>query len=394
MTKSRGPVSLHALLALVAAVGCSRGPLDSSLAVGSDGLGLIAYGFSDTPTSALKAAHCMNAACSEASVSVLDSDAQLLGNTSVAFGVDGLALIAYVGSRHVTTGGTILKIAHCADIPCTHATLSVVDDRYAHDPIFISLAVGGDGLGLMSYRDHGGGHLLVAHCSDIPCTTATVSILDPMAGSIGEYSSLAIGHDGRGLIAYHDRDRGLLKLAHCENATCTSATLSVIEGEYGRYADIAVGTDGLGLIGYADGVIGGDLKVAHCADVACTHADAVTTLDRQGPTGRVGQYASVTIGPDGLGLISYRGMLTNFLEGDLRVAHCQDVACRSAVVTSLDRSSTDTRYTSVAIGGDGLGLISFVTSAGPAETALETAHCQDVACTTATVTAVDAPPGP
>jgi hypothetical protein len=47
---------------------------------------------------------------------------------------------------------------------------------------------------------------------------------------------------------------------------------------------------------------------------------ALTTLD--GP-GNVGQDTAVTIGADGLGLISYHDA-TN---GNLKVAHCSDLSC-------------------------------------------------------------------
>ena len=47
---------------------------------------------------------------------------------------------------------------------------------------------------------------------------------------------------------------------------------------------------------------------------------ALTTLDG---SGNVGQYSSVTIGTDGLALISYYDA-TN---GDLKVAHCSDLFC-------------------------------------------------------------------
>jgi hypothetical protein len=49
---------------------------------------------------------------------------------------------------------------------------------------------------------------------------------------------------------------------------------------------------------------------------------ALTTLDG---SGNVGQYSSVTIDTDGLGLISYYDA-TN---GDLKVAHCSDLFCVS-----------------------------------------------------------------
>jgi hypothetical protein len=63
------------------------------------------------------------------------------------------------------------------------------------------------------------------------------------------------------------------------------------------------------------------LRGAHCEDAACTTATR-TTLDDAG--GR-GQNSAITIGADGLGLISYR----DFQEDAVKVAHCADVACTS-----------------------------------------------------------------
>ena len=69
----------------------------------------------------------------------------------------------------------------------------------------------------------------------------------------------------------------------------------------------------LGLVSYERN---GDLSLAHCSNVACTGA-TLTTLDT------VGQYTSVTIGADGLPLISYFGSD----EDDLKVAHCTNPFC-------------------------------------------------------------------
>ena len=57
-----------------------------------------------------------------------------------------------------------------------------------------------------------------------------------------------------------------------------------------------------------------DLKVAHCDDISCSSASTFT-LDSGG---YVGSYTSITIGVDGLGLISYRDDIND----DLKVAHC------------------------------------------------------------------------
>ena len=89
-------------------------------------------------------------------------------------------------------------------------------------------------------------------------------------------------------------------------------------GEVGNYPSITIGTDGLGIISYRDNT-NQSLKVAHCADTACTSA-TTSPLDT---SGNVGKYTSITIGTDGLGLISYRDMTNT----DLKVAHCSNSFC-------------------------------------------------------------------
>jgi cell shape-determining protein MreC len=86
----------------------------------------------------------------------------------------------------------------------------------------------------------------------------------------------------------------------------------------GLYTSVTIGRDGLGLISYYDGS-SQDLKIAHCTDSACTAA-AITTVDS---TGTVGRYASITIGTDGFGLISYYDGTV----GRLKVVHCANEFC-------------------------------------------------------------------
>ena len=89
-------------------------------------------------------------------------------------------------------------------------------------------------------------------------------------------------------------------------------------GDVGYFTSVAISADGLPLISYYD-VTNSDLKVAHCNDVACSAA-STSTLDS---AGYVGLYTSVTIGADGLPLISYY----DYTNGDLKVAHCADTSC-------------------------------------------------------------------
>jgi hypothetical protein len=79
---------------------------------------------------------------------------------------------------------------------------------------------------------------------------------------------------------------------------------------------------------------------------------ALTTLDG---SGNVGRFSSVTIGADGLGLIS------SFDEtnGDLKVAHCSNLACTSATLTTVDRAGNVGQYSSVTIGADAKSQLTY-----------------------------------
>ncbi|MBN1976355.1 MAG: hypothetical protein JW918_03040 [Anaerolineae bacterium] len=57
----------------------------------------------------------------------------------------------------------------------------------------------------------------------------------------------------------------------CNDAACSGATLTTLDsgGDVGLYTSVTIGADGLPLISYYDQT-NYDLKVAHCSDVFCT----------------------------------------------------------------------------------------------------------------------------
>ncbi|HEX9891546.1 MAG TPA: hypothetical protein VGB28_05745, partial [Actinomycetota bacterium] len=65
------------------------------------------------------------------------------------------------------------------------------------------------------------------------------------------------------------------------------------------------------------------------------------------------------------------------INGDLRFAHCSNVACSSSVVTTLD-TTVDVEATSVMLGSDGLPVVVYYE--GPTDT-LRLVHCSNVLCT-------------
>jgi hypothetical protein len=307
----------------------------TSVTIGADGLGFLSY--YDFTNGDLKVAHCNDIACTSATLTTLDSAGDVGMHTSVTVGIDGLGLISY----YDFTNGD-LKVAHCNDIACTSATLTTLDSTgdVGWDT---SVTIGADGLGFISYYDFTNRDLKVAHCENPTCSSATLTTLDS-TGNVGRKTSATTGADRLPLISYIGA--GELKVAHCNDIACASATLATLDSD-SRDTSVTIGADGLPLISY----IGtGDLKVAHCDDPACTSA-TMTTLDNARDYG-----TSVTISADGLGLISYYDEAT---DATLKVAHCNDLACTSATLTMLDSAGYVGWYTSVTIGVDGLPLISY-----------------------------------
>ena len=188
---------------------------------------------------------------------------------------------------------------------------------------YSSIAIGTDGNPVIAYLDDGNGDLKVTKCDRADCTgAATTSVLDSL-GSVGYFPSVAIGADGNPVIAYLDATNNDLKVAKCTNPACTGpTTLTTLDatGGVGYYAAIAVGADGLPIVAYYD-ITNLDLKTAKCGNVACTGTPTITTIDA---TGDVGAYTSIEIGSNGLPVIAYLAGTST----DLKVAACVNAARR------------------------------------------------------------------
>ncbi|MEE8526780.1 MAG: hypothetical protein V3T72_22835, partial [Thermoanaerobaculia bacterium] len=224
---------------------------------------------------------------------------------------------------------------------------------------YTSVTIGTDGFGLISYFDDSNDNLKVAHCSNVVCTSATISTLD-FFSDVGRFNSLTLGADGLGLISYFQRNGAtiFLKVARCGNVQCTSVAASFLDSASGvgssetLTTSIALGVDGRGLISYSDG---SRLKTAHCLSSPCTAA-AIATLDNSAT--RTGMDNSLEIGPDGRGVISYFSVGGVGTER-LRVARCRDVDCASATFATFDASLVVGTQTSMTIGADGFPLFSY-----------------------------------
>jgi cell shape-determining protein MreC len=299
-------------------------------------------------------------------ITPLDTTGNVGAFTSVTIGADGLGLISYYDT---TNAG--LKVAHCSNVNCTAATITPLDTAGSVGQ-FTSVTVGSDGLGFISYYDATNGNLKIAHCSNVNCDTAFFRSLNIVIPNPGQYTSVTIASDGWPLISSYDSTNGNLNVKHCFDLTCGGYAIADgidSTGAVGLFTSVTIGADGLGLISYFDQT-NGDLKVLHCSNINCNPA-TITPLDT---ALFVGEFTSVTIGADGLGLISYY----DDDNSDLKVAHCSNVNCTAATTFAVDTTGVVGAYSSVTIGSDGFPLISYYDNTNGN---LKVAHCSNAFCT-------------
>jgi predicted regulator of Ras-like GTPase activity (Roadblock/LC7/MglB family) len=331
----------------------------TSIAIGTDGLPVISY--SDGTANALKVAKCGNAACTgAATITTIDdsSSAGVGAFSSIAIGTDGRPVISYFDDT-----ARALKVAQCSNASCTGtATISTVDHPASGNIVgqHTSIAIGADGRPVISYFDDTADALKVAKCANAACTgAATITTVDDPANAVGIYTSIAIGTDGLPVISYFDETADALKVAKCTNAACSAAAIAVVDdqpvNDVGRFSSIAIGIDGLPVISYRDTTIAA-LKVARCASLSCSDVSSIAIVDDPADNS-VGNYTSIAIGTDGWPVISYHDSSASAL----KVAKCRNVNCiGDVVITTLDDPPNNVgHFTSIAIGADGLPVISY-----------------------------------
>jgi hypothetical protein len=330
----------------------------TSITIGTDGLPVIAYRDYGASTYDLRVAKCADPACATApTITAVDGADDVGEYTSIAIGADGFPVISYYDLTN-----TALKVAKCADAACAAGTSINVVDTGGTDDVgqHTSIAVGTDGLPVISYYNATQQDLDVAHCADAMCTAGTnaIAIVDGVGTIAGEYSSLAIGTDGKPVISYFNSNNRLW-VAKCGDLACaTGNQLHVVDAGpnvVGRYNSLTIGADGLPVISYRDSSAAGlDLKVVRCADAACTAvASPPTVVDGAGSD--VGEYTSITIGADGLPIVAYYDLTG----GTLRVAKCGTAGCTSGNTLVTVDSGFVGDHASITIGADGLPVIAY-----------------------------------
>lgn len=358
------------------------GGIHVSITIGVDGLPVISYrrqtSVGETTVGDLHVIHCGDVACS-ANNTITQLDKQAGFFSSIAIGGDGLPVIAYLDGASVALG---LKVAKCGNLECSSGnTVAVVHGRRSTAP---SITVGLDGLPVISYGAVLGTSTPILHlafCGDPACNASSNLGIVPI-GSVAA-TSIALGADGAPVVAAYDQTRGELKVAKCANTDCSltgdgslSVSVGTVDGannDAGNYTSITLGDNGLPLISYR--ALPNALKLVRCGNPACSAGNVISTLDSIGGSG----FTAIAIGVDGLPMISYvRNQVF------LGVVKCGNTRCSAFAaahtIFSVDET-TDVfeEATSIAIGSDGLPVVAYASHTGSTES-VRVAHCGSDRC--------------
>ena len=276
---------------------------------------------------------------------------------SLAIGADGLPVIAYQNADGIA-------IAHCAVPTCDSLRITPIYDPVV-DGGTVSLAILPNGNPMIAWNE--GELLRAAFCFDPSCTS--FEIVHKLADSLTMMTSraLAIGADGNPLVVGYVETGAapeppsyltetVLSALHCHIPSCFNSSQYAIDsgGRTGLHASVAIGSDGLPLVAYQRDfgpMIHGFLRVAHCADVGCSSA----TVTAPANSAAAGLGTSIVMGGDGLPLISMR----SWYDGNIVVVRCSDVACTSAVLAPAAYVEFGAGRTSIAVDSSGVPHVAY-----------------------------------
>lgn len=337
----------------------------SKIMIAGDGMPIVQY--VDTITTGgggLKILKCSDETCSNACpVSRQGSSA----NSSAASGVSSSA--ASVGSA--------VSIASAPSTTVSACLLTASVDTAGTTGWAPSMTTDTNFRPVVSYFDVTNQALKILACGSPGCIVGGAMVTGDGVGTVNaQHTSIQYPADGLPVLSYYDAPSKDLKVLKCGTPTCSGNNTKVTVdslGDVGKSNALAIGTDGKPVIAYYDDLPNGDLKFVRCGSVDCSQGNTVVQLDS---TGTVGDGVSMAIGTDGKPVISYQDKTGTHL----KVLHCGDAGCTAGnVSTTLDPAAGALPATAIAIGSDSNPIIAYLRVNGP-KTHVLVIHCSDPTC--------------
>jgi hypothetical protein len=263
-------------------------------------------------------------------------------------------------------------------------TVHTVDDSVAdrHTDIWPTLAIGHNGYPLIAYHHDvlGTRDLNLIECTSPACQTGLRRVLVSDDWS-GTSPSIAVRHNGLPVLVHFDMIDEDLELYDCLDAGCVTGQRRIIDyttGFYGLDTSLAIRPSGRPIVAYWDSVLG-HLNVFDCFEEACTSGES-RILDESPNTG---QDPTVIIDALGQPLIAYGKAGTQVM----RLYDCLDADCLTGERVTIDYTPSSAHATrGIALRHDGTP---FVVYRDWGNGNLRMIDCHDAACATFTEGVLD-----
>lgn len=299
---------------------------NTEVLINSDGQPIIAHW--DWANGLLKYANCLTGDCSSGGI-----------GTSGLIGTQGVEFDTHLASYLIGLGrpafiltdvqGAIISF-RCGPPSCGNGTSSTVSGPPETSAKHISVVVGADQRPNLTYYDASSGDLRFAKCETPDCVRAPWVTIDSSLTVAGADTAIAIGADGMPVISYQDADQGTIKVAKCVDATCSlPAEISVLESPFQdsvSFTSVVVLSNGTPLIAHA--WQGQGLSLAWCNNAACSTGATFVLVDGDADAG---QWVTAKLSNEGLPLVAYRSGAGG---GSIKFLRCPTLDCQDALLAN------------------------------------------------------------
>ena len=282
------------------------------------------------------------------------ADANVAGNqSSLAIGSDGLPVISYFDDTNDD-----LAVMKCGNAACTSGnTVTKISDPGGDSwGAETNIAIGNDGYPVIAHWNSTDTDLAITKCSNASCSSNTTTKFAE-ADATGRAPAVVIGTGGLPVVVYRNTTDTDLMISECTTESCTALnTIQDSSGNYGSYADIVLGSDGFPIISHRDSG-NSDLAITKCSTANCSSRSTATVAFTSG-----GFDTSIAIGTDNFPIVT---SMDNSSSEVLNIVKCGNTACSSGnTTTTIDPADNVGRWSSVVIGSDGLPVISYINFTG------------------------------
>lgn len=249
----------------------------ASIALDANGFPVIAY--KDNTNFDLVIVRCNDKECKgdDESIQVPVTTGDTGTQPSIVLDENSYPVVSYYD-----TTNTDLYLLHCNDLYCAGG-----------DESNVGVDTGANALGLHSivrldsstpkkpviaYHDDTNQSVKLAYCGDANCSSGnTLTVVEDTASNLGSgYKNIdfVIRSNGYPIITYYDTTNTKMRVASCNNATCSSVTINqpVSTASHGLQTAIEINGSDIPLIAYMNGTAG--VAYIKCSDTACSGIDA------------------------------------------------------------------------------------------------------------------------